>query len=217
MKRMRIFMLLIVVLFLFATSFVATTIAKYVKEENTATFNLTVRADGKIDLALTDGLATPPETDKEWKAHNIPVIPGTIADFNPYVRVGAGSEPAYLFVEVTKEASEGYTFEELITLGINSAWRILEKSEDGKTTVYYWEGDVAKSDEAQYFPITPDGIVSFSESITEEDLGNLHTKGFPKVTIKAYAVQKTKLDEGNPAIEGAKEETPAAAWEYLQS
>lgn len=214
MKKLKIFALLVVVLFLFVTSFVATTIAKYVREESSASFKLSVRVEGKIDLELTNGNEEP---ETKWTNHNIPIIPGTTADFNPYVRVGAGSEPAYLFVEVTKEACEGYTFEELITLGINPAWRTLEKSEDGKTTVYYWEGDVAKSDEAQYFPITPGGIVSFSESITEEDLGNLHTKGFPKVTIKAYAVQKTKLGiETSGKVEGAKEENPVAAWEYLQ-
>lgn len=212
MKKLKIFALLVVVLFLFITSFVATTIAKYIKEENSASFNLSVRVEGKIDIALTDGMAIPPETDTEWTTHNIPVIPGTSADFNPYVRVGAGSEPAYLFIEVTPKGSGEYDFDDLITIGINSGWRKLDSATSETTTVYYWEGDVAKSAEAQYFPITASGIAMFSDSITEADLGSFHVNGFPQITIKAYAVQKTKL----AGTDGAKEETPSAAWDYLK-
>ncbi len=218
MKRMRIFMLLIVVLFLFATSFVATTIAKYVKEENTATFNLTVRADGKIDLELTNGNEEP---ETKWTNHNIPIIPGTTAEFDPYVRVGAGSEPAYIFIEVTKKGSGQYTFDDPITLGLNSGWKTLETetNDENKTerTVFYWEGDAEKSANPQYFPITASGTVEFSDAITEEDLGSFHVNGFPEITITAYAVQKTELGDSTKGLVGdAKAENPAAAWEYLK-
>lgn len=212
MKKLKIFALLVVVLFLFATSFVATTIAKYVKEESSATFKLSVRVEGKIDLELTDG-----ETETKWQDHKIPIIPGTAAVFNPFVRVGAGSEPAYLFIEVTPQGSGEYDFDKLITLGINSGWRKLDVETVGTTEVYYWDGDAAKSANPQYFPITASGMAKFSESITEEDLGSFHTNGFPKITITAYAVQKTKLGDSTQGLVGdAKAENVKAAWEYLK-
>ena len=208
MKKLKIFALLVVVLFIFTVSFVSTTIAKYVKEDTGAMFNLSVRADGNIDLSLTEG----DNTTDLWEnaEHNLAIIPGVTIPFNPYVRVGSGSEPAYLFIEVTKEGSGAYSFDELIELGIDTGWQKL----DGVANVYYTE--IEKSANPQYFPIVSGDAVTFSEYITEEDLGSFRINGWPKITITAYAVQKTNLDKGDPAIDGAKSETPAAAWEYLK-
>ena len=193
-------------LFLFATSFVATTIAKYVKEENTATFNLTVRADVKIDLALTEGGT---EASGLWKdaEHNLSIIPGVTIPFNPYVRVGAGSEPAYLFIEIAKTGSGSYTFDELITLAIDTGWKT---SASLPPNVYYMEVD--KKSAAQFFPIISGDTVTFMDTITEADLGSFAANGYPQISISAYAVQIANLD----GVEGAKVKSPADAWDYLK-
>lgn len=157
---------------------------------------------GNIEIDLT-------ETYDDFK-----MVPGCTINKDPVVTVEAGSEDAWVFVEVVKSSNYNYFLEHEIATG----WTLLETSQDKLTSVYYREYE--GSNEASY-DVLKDKKVHVLETVTKEMMDALLVKEngefklddngnyvydatmVPKLTFTAYAIQKAGF------------ETAADAWEEV--
>ena len=130
---------------------------------------------GDVNITLT-----------ETTGANYTIVPGVDITKDPKVTVDANSVDCYLFVKVTKD-----TFAEAVSWNPADGWTELEEG------VYYRE--VSKNSAAQDFSVIKDNKITVANTLTKDEINKLGNKS-PKLTFKAYAIQKAGFD------------TPAAAW-----
>ncbi len=133
--------------------------------------------DISIDLEETDtGLDGDPNPD----TNTYQMYPGTDIHKDPSVTVFAGSMDCWLYVEMMKSPN----FDDFMEYTIAQEWTELP----GYPGVYYRPVDAADTD--QQYPIIHEDVIKMKESVTMEMLSTLTDSDFPRLNIKAYAIQR---------------------------
>ena len=148
-------------------------------------------------LALLMSLAGPVESDftignvkislQETTGGSYDLIPGSVIEKNPTVTVMGGSEDCWLFVKVTKTEY----FDDYLACEMAEGWTHL----GGFNGVYY--RSVEKSESDTVFGVLKDNSVTVSDTLTEEKMSAIDVS--PKITFKAYAVQRYSIEEAYDA------------------
>lgn len=131
-------------------------------------------------------------TLEETTGNSYKMIPGNKIAKDPKVKVEAGSEDCWLFVELTKSANYG-TY--LAEYAVSEGWTKLQEG------VYYRE---AKAGDSFYVLANggegyENGYVKVNESVTKEQMEAIKSSGMPTLTVKAYAVQKANVATASDA------------------
>ena len=201
---------ILVALLIVSSVLVGAVFGKYTSKKQMS-LDLSVEAYGEIELALCEGA----NAGSLWSAaaHSLYVAPGAEFAFDPYVLIGADSERCYLFISVaesggsvTVDASE-YTFSDFISYSVDSGWT----RGDGAnipSNVYY--RTVEKSGNDQFFKIITDDKVTCPENLTASVIDALAAETPPALTVTAYAVQITNLEDDN-----RDNATAEGAWAWL--
>ena len=136
------------------------------------------------------------------------MAPGAVLDKDPKVVVAEDSASCYLFVEVFEENFE----RDPIAWEAAEGWKEIEglnkETSDGKVTmrVFYREFDeketkYTKDDEGNYvFSFLKGDQVKVSQTLTKtymSDLKSAGDKSYPKLTFKAYAIQRDYLKDAD--------------------
>ena len=132
---------------------------------------------GNISIELAEGTTGP------YK-----IVPGVNITKDPKVTVKPNSEDCWLFVKVVEDE----LIDEL-TWNPANGWTLVPN----ETDVYYRE--VESNTTAQEFKVIADDKITVSDTLTKTTIDGL-TNEAPKLTFKAYAVQKEGFT------------TPEAAW-----
>lgn len=173
---------------------VGTTIAWLASNANLLTNTFTY-GDIKISLIESDTS----DGDEDENTNSYDMTPGNEINKDTVVKVDAGSEDCWLFIKLIKEND----FDKYMTYSVESTWTNLNGYQD----VYYIK--VNKSDKEQTFNVMKDNIIKVKEELTHADLINITESNYPKLEIKAYAVQKNEnMEDIN---------TPEKAWELAHS
>ena len=175
---------------------VGATLAWLMDESKTVTNTF---SPSTIGITLTETNAT---ADGEGNAtKEFKMVPGDMIAKDPLVTVEAGSEPCWLFVEVTKSAN----FDAYLTYEVRNGWTELGDAYPG---VYYKA--VAASEKDQPFYVLEgtagyeNGYVTVKSNVTKtmmEAIDGVGTDGkpvdnetVPSLTFKAYAIQQAHFD-----------------------
>lgn len=110
------------------------------------------------------------------------MTPGGAITKDPVVTIAAGSEDAWLFVEMDQSANFG----DFMTYAMDGAWTPLE----GVPNVYWLESRQADID--QHFPVLLDDTVHVRPEVTSAMLSAMTAS--PTLTVTAYAVQRQEID-----------------------
>ena len=137
-------------------------------------------------------------TLEETTGDEYKMIPGHYVEKDPKAGVPAGSEDAYLFVEVTEAdgvvtytdadgVSQTTKWSDFLTYEIADGWTLVP----GESNVYYRTvmADAAEADRAFY--VLKDNKVYVKNTVTKEMMDALDkdTTKYPTLTFQAYAVQ----------------------------
>lgn len=123
------------------------------------------------------------------------VLPGTKQPKDPFVRVEAGSEACYVFVQV-QEVNNTIGGAKYVGWGAASGWTQLGTTENGIST--YWKEQTALTaegaEDAILYILAGDtdyatGVVTYADTLTKADIDALNGE-MPKLIFKAFAVQK---------------------------
>ena len=189
----------ILVLLLCAIALVVASVAgtvAYLTANDQATNTFAV---GNVEIELKEfevnqqtGEKTEVETDG---LVDLELVPGRTIQKNPFIIVGANSEPCWLFVKIGTSENFG----DFLTYEMAEGWIALE----GVPGVYYRE--TTSSDEDQVFEVLKDNKVCVKSEVTKEMLNALDANNeYPVMKITAYAVQR------DAALEDI--DTAAEAW-----
>ena len=141
--------------------------------------------DINIDLSESDDL-------------DLKMIPGNSIKKDPVVTVKEGSEASWLFVKVEKSNN----FDSFMKYAVDSVWTLLGTSDDGLTSVYYYNGTDLNAllQEDKSFNILGTGSydnytwqeneVFVLPTVKKDDLKGLTDETLPTLTFTAYAVQR---------------------------
>lgn len=155
---------------------------------------------GNVSIVLTDS-----ETSTAWSSKQNDrldsststgttnkLIPGQKISFDPRVQVATGSEPCYIFIDITltadfESAFNGYS--------IDSAWKHLENG------VYYYVGTtsnlLAVEENKHTAEIIDGGTITVNgTNVTNTTVSGLVDTDF---SIRAYAIQRDNLSVSTPA------------------
>lgn len=148
--------------------------------------------------------------DKVQRVDNYKIIPGKDLPKDPTVTVLRGSEPCWLFVEVTETGDfvDGKVSYEVDTS--NGKW-IAGTGADGNgvpTNVYYRE--ISDTKENTDYPILAKNDnqyeITVSDGLTKIDVNGIGVQ--PNLTFKAYAVQREGISTAVDAWNKVKPTTP---------
>lgn len=133
---------------------------------------------GSVDITLA-------ETKSDFK-----MVPGNVIEKDPKVTVDADSENCWLFVQVKAESVADY-----LEYSIDSAWTELQAG------VYYIDVDTAE-EKGEAISVLAGDKVTVKTSVTKEMLDDVQDeKVTPKLTFKAFAVQKDNVASATAAWE----------------
>ena len=117
------------------------------------------------------------------------ITPGATIEKDPEVVVEAFSEAAWLFVKLDKSS----TFDSYLTFAPASGWTALQAD----PTVYWRK--VESLPQAQSFPVLADNAVHVKPEVTEHMLNQLAHLPLPTLSLTAYAIQQTGIENENEA------------------
>lgn len=129
---------------------------------------------------------------------DLKMIPGNSIKKDPVVTVKEGSEASWLFVKVEKSNN----FDSFMKYAVDSDWTLLDTSDDGLTSVYYYNGTDLNAllQEDKSFNILGTGSydnytwqeneVFVLPTVKKDDLKGLTDETLPTLTFTAYAVQR---------------------------
>lgn len=129
---------------------------------------------------------------------DLKMIPGNSIKKDPVVTVKEGSEASWLFVKVEKSNN----FDSFMKYAVDSDWTLLDTSDDGLTSVYYYNGTDLNAllQEDKSFNILGTGSydnytwqeneVFVMPTVKKDDLKGLTDETLPTLTFTAYAVQR---------------------------
>lgn len=146
--------------------------------KNTFTYSASASPDIRIDLEETD---TNLDADGNPDTNQYPMMPGQDIHKDPAVTVFAGSMDCWLYVEV----EESWNFSDFLEYAMADGWTELENVPG----VYYRE--VAAASEDQVFQVLQNDAVKMKQSVTMDMLYGLTNADYPRLTITAYAIQRS--------------------------
>lgn len=156
--------------------------------------------DINIDLEETD---TGLDEDENPDTNDYKMIPGQEIPKDPTVTVQDGSESCWLFVKLKKSAN----FDDFMDYDMADGWSLL----DGTDNVYFRR--VMADDAEKEFEVIANNTVTVKESVTKEMLNALDLDNYPKLTIRAYAVQYAGFETADISDEQATQTAAGNAWE----
>lgn len=175
------------------------TLAWLVADSGPVTNTFTV---GDVNISLEETGAV--EGQKTYE-----LVPGNVMSKDPTVTVEAGSEPCWVFVEMTVADSLIAESPKLLEYGVRTGWELVETAEntDDHTTtyVYRWNEVVDATTTAQtlYVLACQDptneehenchGCVSVPSGVTKQQLEALGENAQLPMTFQAYAIQSANL------------------------
>ncbi len=154
------------------------TLAFLVAQSNVVTNTFTY-GDINIDLSESENL-------------NLKMIPGNTITKDPTVTVLKDSEACWLFVEI----GESTNFDDFMTYEIADGWT-QGNGTDIPANVYYCEVSAATEGNIK-FEVLKGNLVSVKDTVTK-DMLNSESFVKPKLTFKAYAVQKDNVASADDA------------------
>lgn len=125
---------------------------------------------------------------EETTGSSYKIIPGVDIAKDPKVAVEADSEACWLFVKVEEV---GTFVADKVTYSVADGWTALT----GQPGVYYREVGAVTADTDFY--VLKDNVVKVSDTLTKEDIKDIHTG--PTLTFTAYAVQKDGIADAATA------------------
>lgn len=125
---------------------------------------------------------------EETTGSSYKIIPGMNIEKDPKVTVKANSEACWLFVKVEET---GTFVDGKVTYSVADGWTALT----GQPGVYYREVGAVTADTDFY--VLKDNVVKVSDTLTKEDIKDIHTG--PTLTFTAYAVQKDGIADAATA------------------
>ena len=147
---------------------------------------------GNINITLTE-TDTGLDGDTSANTNMYKMMPGSTIEKDPVVTVLQGSESNWLFVKLEETANFDTFFEDYY---MGDGWTALP----GETGVYFREvldSDVQNSN--QRYEVIKDSKVVVKSTVTKDDFDALDDSTLPKLTITAYAVQKSGFDTAEKA------------------
>jgi len=178
--------LVLMAFILLVGSFIGTTTAWMMSESDTL-MNTFTYGDINIDLEETD---TDLDEDEDEDTNTYKMMPGEILIKDPRVIVKQGSEDCWLFVEIKEINDVDLYMDYNILIREENEWLPL----NGYPGVYYREVDASEVKDAdKVFEVIENNQVKVKEDITKEQLNTLTEKNYPKIEIKAYAVQRNSV------------------------
>jgi len=128
---------------------------------------------------------------------NYQMIPGQTIAKNPTITVNANSETSYVFVKVTRTEN----VDTFLSYEIADGWEQLDGVDD-----VYWR-EVTEQTADQHFAVLADNQVTVKETVTKEQMDNLTEANYPKLTFKAFIIQKAGFDSETAAWTQIGQET----------
>ena len=131
------------------------------------------------------------------------ILPGTKQPKDPFVRVKAGSEACYLFVQV-KEVNNTVGTEKYVNWAIADGWTQVGTTADGVSTYYKMQDALTATgaEDAVHFVLKGDadfttGVVTYADTLTKANIEALDADAdktveeneMPQLIFKAFAVQ----------------------------
>lgn len=202
MTKTKNVVLIILAMLLVATTAIFGTLAWLTARTGTIT-NTFVK--GQIELELI-------ETPNDYK-----LVPGNVIAKDPAVWVKPGSEPCYIFVEITKTND----LDSFVNYTVASGWTRLEvgaTGQEGLTAtmlsgreVYYRQSIsyVEAGNTNVKFNILADNKVTVPINVTEEELDALGNGNNPTLSFTAYACQSDNIPDT------AEKSAVVYAWEQV--
>lgn len=202
MTKTKNVVLIILAMLLVATTAIFGTLAWLTARTGTIT-NTFVK--GQIELELI-------ETPNDYK-----LVPGNVIAKDPAVWVKPGSEPCYIFVEITKTND----LDRFVNYTVASGWTRLEvgaTGQEGLTAtmlsgreVYYRQSIsyVEAGNTNVKFNILADNKVTVPIRVTEEELDALGNGNNPTLSFTAYACQSDNIPDT------AEKSAVVYAWEQV--
>ena len=159
--------------------------------------------DINITLEETD---THIDDDDNDRTNSYEMLPGAEILKDPLITVKQGSEDCYLFVELTEINDFSKYMEYKVLDGLNGEWEPLINYPN----VYYIEVDAKDVESSDLtFEVLENNKVVVKETITKQQLNSLTKETYPKLEIKAYAVQRSDINESI--------NTATKAWELIKN
>lgn len=137
------------------------------------------------------------------------MIPGNVIEKDPKVTVQTGSEPCYVFVEITPSSNYATFFGTFENANVKSGWTYL--TDEGTSKIYYQEvspnGENPLNENWTAYILQgtdtyPNGAVKVLDTVTKQDMDGLKAagaNGLPTLSFKAYAVQKANINTASDA------------------
>lgn len=139
------------------------------------TSDITVKLEETEGTSVTGG--------KEFK-----MIPGYAIKKDPKATVLKDSEECYLFVKLDKSDN----FDKFLTYTMDEGWQELKGDGIIPETVYYRVVDGTKNQIGTPYNVLKDNQVTVKGDVTKDQMKDLTTNTYPKLTITAYASQLHK-------------------------
>ncbi|MBQ2960033.1 MAG: hypothetical protein IJE09_02260 [Oscillospiraceae bacterium] len=152
-----------------------------------------------IDIDLVESESSLDDEDGSALTNSYQMIPGWTITKDPKVTVLANSEDCYLFVEIIKENN----FDTFMTYAMADGWKEVEgqsgvyyrevgKNETEAQPFYVLKGTEVKDDEGNV--IGEANQLTVKDGITKENMKDLTAATYPKMSVKAYAIQLYKTN-----------------------
>lgn len=151
-----------------------------------------------IDVSVEE---TPTDDgDDDPNTNSYTMLPGATIGKDPIVTFAAGGEDAWLFVQMDESAN----FRSFLDYAMADGWTALE----GADGVYWRTAD--KSEQDQTFGVIADNAVMVKPEVTAAMLNTLTPETAPTLTVTAFAIQRTGVEDAQLAYALAQEqsETP---------
>ena len=184
MKRTKLTAMLLAAALLVTTS-IAGTVAYLTSKDNVKnTFTV-----GKVEITLeeskvgADGKIIKGEGAAKVDKNEYKLIPGSVYEKDPVVKVDAESEDCYLYVKEVKADQIIYT-----SNLVGNGWNVLKV--DGATVpgVYYRE--VKKADSVKSFNLIKDNTIKVNPDLTA---AGMEEAAAESIIFEAYAIQKANI------------------------
>lgn len=128
---------------------------------------------------------------KETTGTEYKMVPGATITKDPKVTVKDDSEACWVFVKIEKSTDKA--FDDYMTYNMATGWTDLT----GVSGVYYREVNDTNAD--QVFEVIANDTITVKDSVTKAMMDALTDANTPKLTITAYAIQKTGFDTASAA------------------
>ena len=126
---------------------------------------------------------------EESKDLDLKMVPGNKLDKDPVVTVIEGSEPCYVFLQVTEDNN----LDDFISYNLNANWKQLNTVVTGAPANIYYQEDINAANAEKKLEVLAGNQVSVLESVTKAMMKTAKELP-PKLSFQAAAVQDANLN-----------------------